>query len=282
MFGGLVLVCGCLLHATGWQSQLADLSLTLETPQHRLRIQGDLLAAAGGSWVVGRESRAKYNETMAGRRPDDFTNNGYEFTVRVDPYDAQGHPLPLLSDADVGVPGDADGRVQAYNFRLCSTNEPGLAAPFPALDRSSKFARPDTFELGRRIFANKSWGRSCPRYDTHGKFPCFDQKLPGDKKNDWNNPFLGFLNTDCVTGCNQSGFVAADLVGRLKIWQDHQDYYLGLLQFYTTDPAVPADVRAQIAAWGLCRDEFGSTGHWPPNLYVTRHAHHNDKPLPSL
>jgi len=119
MFGGLVLVCGCLLHATGWQSQLADLSLTLETPQHRLRIQGDLLAAAGGSWVVGRESRAKYNETMAGRRPDDFTNNGYEFTVRVDPYDAQGHPLPLLSDADVGVPGDADGRVQAYNFRLC-------------------------------------------------------------------------------------------------------------------------------------------------------------------
>ena len=38
--------------------------------------EGDLLAAAGGSYVVGRESTLRYNESAAGRRADDF--NGGE------------------------------------------------------------------------------------------------------------------------------------------------------------------------------------------------------------
>ena len=45
-------------------------------------------------------------------------------------------------------------------------------------------------------------------------------------------------------------------------------YYLSLLQFYRTDPAVPADVRATLGQWGLCADEFpGSGDRWPPQLY---------------
>jgi hypothetical protein len=43
--------------------------------------EGDLLAAAGGSFTVGREAMSKYNESKAGRRPDDSSNNGYEFKV---------------------------------------------------------------------------------------------------------------------------------------------------------------------------------------------------------
>lgn len=33
-------------------------------------------------------------------------------------------------------------------------------------------------------------------------------------------------------------------------------------------PAVPADVRAGFQEFGLCRDEFADTGHWPHQLYV--------------
>jgi hypothetical protein len=100
--------------------------------------EGDLLAAAGGSYTVGREAADLYNESMAGRRPDDFSNNGYEFPLRLDPYDAAGQPLPLLEpeDEDPGTPGEGDARVQAYNFRLCATADPRAAmrAPFPAIE----------------------------------------------------------------------------------------------------------------------------------------------------
>jgi hypothetical protein len=43
--------------------------------------------------------------------------------VRVDPYASDGSPLPLLATGDVGVPFEADGQVQAYNFRLCATSD---------------------------------------------------------------------------------------------------------------------------------------------------------------
>lgn len=52
--------------------------------------EGDLMAAAGEPWHVGRESRAHYGEPMAG-------------------------------DAD----GRADGQLQGYNFRFVMTTEPG-------------------------------------------------------------------------------------------------------------------------------------------------------------
>jgi hypothetical protein len=43
---------------------------------------------------------------------------------------------------------------------------------------------------------------------------------------------------------------------------------LGLLKFFTMDPAVPAAVRSKMAGLGLCRDEFHRSGHWMSQLYV--------------
>ncbi len=34
------------------------------------------------------------------------------------------------------------------------------------------------------------------------------------------------------------------------------------------DPRVPAGVRDEIRQWGLAKDEFAETGHWPNQLYV--------------
>jgi len=183
--------------------------------------EGDLLARSGASWTVGREAPADFNESCAGRRPDDF-NGGYEFKVRVDPFDGAGQPLPLLARGHVGVPGQRDGRVQAYNFRLCATADgaEGAAAPFPPPDPSSRFARPETWELARRLFRDPNWATLISRGGCPGSdFPCFDKESPPlnprtGHKRDWNNPFLGPLNTDCVTGCNQSGYVGADLAGK--------------------------------------------------------------------
>jgi hypothetical protein len=101
----------------------------------------------------------QYNESAAGRRADDF-NGGYQFKVRVDPFDGPSdRVLPLLvgERAPVGVPGQGDGRVQAYNFRLCATSDPSNQAPFPPPDRASPFASNRTWELARRYFADPSW-----------------------------------------------------------------------------------------------------------------------------
>eukprot|EP00038_Savillea_parva_P011236 m.196160 g.196160 ORF g.196160 m.196160 type:complete len:693 (-) comp19704_c0_seq1:6-2084(-) len=238
--------------------------------------EGDLLAAAGGSWVVGREAQATYNESTAGRQPGDSSNFGYEFKIPVDPFDASGALLPLLESGPVGVPGQGDSHVQAYNFRLCATSstQSGARASFPLPDPASTFSNPSTWTLARRVFADPTWRQGFSRPGCSGDdFPCFDAESPPlnpvtGHKRDWNNPFLGPLNTDCVTGCNQSGYPTADYPGRLAIWEAHRQYYLSLLHFYQFDPAVPETVRNRVASWGLCADEFVDTDHWPPQLYT--------------
>ena len=79
---------------------------------------------------------------------------------------------------------------------------------------------------------------------------------------------MGALNTDCLSACNQSRYPEATVPERLKIWELHKQYYLSLVRFYSSDPSVPASVRATMAKWGLCGDEFDETEHWPPQLYV--------------
>ena len=59
--------------------------------------------------------------------------------------------------------------------------------------------------------------------------------------------------------------VAADLD---EIRQAHEDYIRGFLTFIATDPRVPANVRAEMQQWGLCKDEFQDTGGWPHTMYI--------------
>jgi hypothetical protein len=60
----------------------------------------------------------------------------------------------------------------------------------------------------------------------------------------------------------------ADYATRAKIWREHLEYVQGLLTFLATDERVPADIRAEMSAWGLCRDEFQDTDGWPHAIYV--------------
>eukprot|EP01043_Picozoa_sp_COSAG02_P035087 COSAG02_NODE_2490_length_8694_cov_3.602909_11_plen_170_part_00 len=53
-----------------------------------------------------------------------------------------------------------------------------------------------------------------------------------------------------------------------EIVADFKQRALGLLKFFTIDPAVPAEVRAKMATLGLCRDEYNRSEHWMSQLYV--------------
>jgi hypothetical protein len=109
--------------------------------------EGDLLAAAGVTFAVGREGNARYGETLNGIRTDTTKN---QFQVRLDPYRIPGDPasglLPGIQEAPLGEHGAADDSIQAYCFRLCLTRDPANRRPF---ERPAGYD-PAAYELYRR------------------------------------------------------------------------------------------------------------------------------------
>src|SRR5260370_25944178 len=90
--------------------------------------EGDVMAQAGVQYTVGRESQSEYGESLAGVRE---RTPLHQFLVRVSPYDANGKLLPEVDPGPRGTPGSADKKVQAYNFRMILSEDPGNLVPFP-------------------------------------------------------------------------------------------------------------------------------------------------------
>jgi len=206
--------------------------------------EGDLMAAAGVSWTIGRESRKELDEKFAGVRfPKPL--------MAISGFDDSGKLLPLVTTADGGREGDGDKNVMIYSFRLCLTKEAENKVPFPKPEQYD----PSRFEAVRRYFKQET--RPIVLWDLY--------PLPG-KKFDANNGIGKQFSMGLIGGCN--GWSEADATGREKKWEEHKQYILELYQFLTTDPAVPEHLQKVLAELGLCRDEFPETGHWSPQLYV--------------
>lgn len=83
-------------------------------------------------------------------------------------------------------------------------------------------------------------------------------------KSDLNN--YGAFSTDNI-GMNYD-WPEGSYARREEIFQDHLTYDLGMLYFLANDSRVPVAIREEVAAWGLPKDEFETTGHWPHQLYI--------------
>ncbi len=206
--------------------------------------EGDLMAAAGVTWVIGREGRKEFNESHAGKQYP-------KKVMAMSGLDASGKPLPLITTTDAGPEEEGDKNVMVYSFRLCLTTEAANRVPFPA---PAKYD-PARFEAVRRYFAQEK--KPILLWDLY--------PLPGNKV-DANNGIGKQFSMGLVGACN--GWSEADEKGRAAIWEQHKQYTLELYHFLTTDAAVPEALRQQLAAYGLCKDEFPETGHWSPQLYV--------------
>lgn len=221
--------------------------------------EGDLFSRAGASYIVGRESNSKFGEGLAGRTVGPHSN---QFDIAVNPFDAAGHMLPLLSPADHTPLGAGDKKVQSYNFRLCVTKNATNMLPFP---KPADY-NPATWELLRR------YAKACfPTDDvTEAQrgcqfgFPsCNTQPVPGGKY-DMNN--CGGMSSDFI---GQSWrYPEANYTERRDIWRAHRDYQMGLLYSMANDPGMPVAVRNGMQSWGLCKDEFPALQGWAPALYV--------------
>jgi hypothetical protein len=208
------------------------------------------MAAAGVLYTVGREGNAEYGETLNGVEVRHATK--HQFTLPVSPFVVAGDPasglLPGVHAGSPGTDGEGDRRIQAYNYRLCLTNVPENRVPFP---------KPANYDPRRyEIYV---------RYLEAGWQEVFGNHVPmPNRKSDMNNH--GAFSSDDI-GMNYD-YPEADYATREKIIGEHRDYQLGLMWTVCNDPRVPEKLRATISAWGLAKDEFTDTDHWPHQLYV--------------
>jgi hypothetical protein len=213
--------------------------------------EGDLMAEAGVTHFIGREANSEHGETMNGLRTS-LAKPGKQ----LDPYKVPGDPasglLPHIDPKPPGPAGAADKRVQAYTFRLCLTDEPTNRVPV---------TRPDNFDPLvyephlRWVLANPG---AMP-----GKLFYKLTPMP-NRKTDSNNH--GSFSTDFVG--RSAEWAEASYQRRDELWQEHADYLRGFIWFLGNDPRVPEPIRNETLRWGLPKDEFTETGHWPFQLYV--------------
>ena len=215
--------------------------------------EGDLMAQAKVSYTWGRESAAQYGEALAGVRD---RTPFHQFLVPVPAYDADGKLLPEVGAGPKGDTGQADKKVQAYNFRLILTDDPANQIPYPKPDGYD----PARYELfGRLLKATVA---------AKGRAPKMGEVLsvlviPNHKADINNN---GAFSTDYIGGSWQ--YPEGSYAKRAEIWRAHADYTKGLLYYLAHDEHVPQELRAEINQWGLPKDEFQDSGYWPPQLYI--------------
>ena len=216
--------------------------------------EGDLMAAADVSYHVGRESIDTYGEQWNGVQTG-VLHHRHHFGVldeKISPYVVPGDPtsglLPEISSEPPGVHGAGDERIQAYCFRTCLTDHPENRVPFsspPGYD-------PARYELMLRIY-NAGWRETFDKFDP----------IP-NQKTDTNNH--GPMSSDYI-GKNYE-YPEASYERRRELFQEHKNYQMGWYYFIANDPRVPAEVRERMQQWGLAKDEFQQTDHWPHQLYV--------------
>lgn len=222
--------------------------------------EGDLLAAAGVSYAVGRESRARHGEEFAGRQeivPGRHATPPWISPFRDDQSGrTEGALLPQITAGPLADVGAGDGGVMSYGYRVCLSQAPDRI-PFP---RRGGYDEAH-WELGRRLFAD-----AAARGDVHpaGRYIGLEPNLPGGKA-DGNS--LGPFSLSVLDGSAWE-YPDADPGRREEIRRHHLHHAQDFLWFLANDPAVPAAVRSEMQTWGLPADEFADTDHLPHQLYV--------------
>ena len=213
--------------------------------------EGDLMAAAGVSYTVGREGRDEYNESLAGVRYMDKK-------IKSSPYDDNGNLLPGI------IPGKPPAEFTAspipicYNIRLNLSTDPKNQVP---IEKPQEY-NPWQYELLARSFES---GKLKGARLKGAKQILGLYVLPG-RKRECNNRQYSVISMS-IPGA-QTAWAEASFEERDAIHEKYRTYTHGLLWFLKTDKRVPESIRNEMAQYGFCRDEWQDNDHWPWYLYI--------------
>ncbi|MBZ4192278.1 FAD-dependent oxidoreductase [Niabella beijingensis] len=225
--------------------------------------EGDLIAAAGVPFSLGREGKTEYNEPYAGIVYKLWEKDGQE----------------------AGSSNLGDNAIQAYNYRLCLTTDNQKKVPIP---RPANYNREEyasivddvrsglhsgvEWELQSVTEKERNQQRLLKGLPPEGKnIPQGMQRLVNkvvlpNNKTDANNQHRSLVSTDLPE--ENWAWPTSDWQWRDKFAERLKDYTLGLLYFGQNDPALPAWFRDSCALWGLAADEYTDNGNFPRQVYV--------------
>lgn len=215
--------------------------------------EGDLMAQAGVTFTWGREGSEEYGESLAGVQGE---TPKHQFLVDLSPRGADGKLMPEIFPDPLGVPGAADRKVQAYNFRMILSHDAANQIPYP---------KPASYDAGRFELLARYLDAITKK---QGRAPHFGEvasviAIPNQKADVNNN---GPFSTDYIGRSWE--YPNASYGRRAEIWKDHEEYTKGFFWFLSHDPRVPESLRREANEWGLARDEFADTDHFPNQLYI--------------
>lgn len=224
--------------------------------------EGDLGAAAGVPFRVGRESKDEFNEPGAGRT--------YEYWKS----------LPAA-----GSTGEADNAVQAYNYRVCLTDDPAQRVN---IEKPASYNREDYVSLIEDVWTGRntwkemrevtdemlqenrkriaSGGKTAIPGDSWGIMKLVSLTALPNRKTDANNQHGAFLSTDLPE--ENWPWPTSSWEWRDRFAKRLRDYTLGLFWFAQHDSMLPVHFREEVLKWGLSKGEYKDNGYFPRQVYV--------------
>ena len=228
--------------------------------------EGDLIGAAGMRYFLGREGEDAFNEPGAGRV-----------------YKTWGGP------EGPGSTGQGDNAVQAYNYRMCLTNDPTRRRPIP---KPANYNADEYALVAKGVnevwFAAKEYANAresqrllWQQQVTFGKMPSYEEipfilttalgwisnpvKLPNNKT-DSNNQHNVYISTDLPE--ENWPYPTSGWYWRDRFAKRLKEYTLGLIYFAQNDERLPAFYREEMQQWGLATDEYADNDNFPRQIYV--------------
>jgi hypothetical protein len=200
--------------------------------------EGDLAAAAGVPFKVGREDGKEYNEIGAGKV--------YKFWA--------GPEIDSLTTHK------GDTTIQSYNYRVNLTKVPGKKVEF---QKPPKYNRNEYLSLVEDVLQGRQ--QALGPMKTGIDVIVNSVSIPNGKV-DANNQHAALISTDLPE--ENWYWPKANWAWRDAFAERLRSYILGLFYFAANDTALPLQFRNQVKEWGLAKDEYQDNQNFPRQVYV--------------